>query len=112
MRGNTSLRVRRLFMPAILLTAFSPVSPMALYAQEEKEKPADDMAYTWTFKYKKGDKYRIKAKAEMKFSVSGNEFPLEIASTTKHEVKEVADNGDVTTVETTEDVKISVAGQE
>lgn len=111
MQGNTLSLVRRLLAPALLLTAVSLAVPMTLRAQDEA-KPADGKEYTWTFKHKKGDKYRMKAKAALKLTLSGNDIPIEALSTTKHEVKEVADNGDVTTVETSESSKVSYLGMD
>jgi hypothetical protein len=110
MRENLMTPARRLLAPALLLTAMTLVAPAFVRAQDEK--PADNATYTWTFKFKKGDVYYTKDKSEGKLNLGGMDITFVGENVTKHEIKEVAENGDVTDVETLESSKISINGME
>lgn len=108
---NRPMRAARLLTPVLIFSAFASAAPVFVRAQDEA-KPADNATYTWTLKQKKGDVSRMKEQTRANISAGGMEAAMEIKSVTKREVKNVAENGDVTAEYTAENVVINFNGQE
>src|SRR5688572_13414175 len=104
------LRPMRLLAPAALLTALTLAAPAFVRAQDEKK---DETPYTWNLKFKKGDVYKFKDTMKAAVTLGGGmEFAFESKSITKTEVKDVADNGDITTLQTIVEGTITFNGME
>jgi hypothetical protein len=103
------MRALRLFVPAALLTAFTFTAPAFVRAQDEKK---DETPHTWAIKYKKGDTFKLREKSNADISVAGMDLKLEIKQVLKNEVKDVAENGDATIIQTIESSTILFNGME
>ncbi|MCS6776425.1 MAG: hypothetical protein RMJ43_00975 [Chloroherpetonaceae bacterium] len=110
MRNNPSVRFTRLMAMAALLSAVSSFTDR-VRAQDEA-KPADNTTYTWSFKYKKGEVLRFKEEGKLTLNAGGMELPAEVTTISRREVKNIAENGDVTMEDRLEESSFRFAGQE